>query len=339
MHLVHPCQLKASDQRALKLEMRERFFQHILEGQRRTRSKDEARSNTHDNLLGFGLGEKLTGNRRTGEMAVVFFVQQKVPRANLQTRLTLPKDVNGITTDVVEIGGPFRALGNGAALDPTVQQPRPVPAGVAIGNAKTTGSLGYPVTRPDITSEMILSNYHVLADLTSPASTPDIYQPGNASGAPAADAKIGTFRAGVPIDFTPGAVNYMDAAVATVSAGMCRASMRDIGPITGAQDPSGGETVTIYGEATGYAVGTIRYQLTSLSISYEPGDAWFEDQLVVCRDPNSPFIATTGDSGSLVIKSPFVACGLLIAAFGTDYAIATPIERILRRFRMALVVP
>jgi hypothetical protein len=324
----------------LKREMRDRYFRvaHEAHGSHRDMDRNLA-AQTARNLIGFGLGEKISGGVRTGETAIVVFVRNKLPRKSLATDLAIPAEINGLTTDVVEIGGDFAALGNGGALDPSAFQPRPVPAGVSIGTAATTGSLGYPVRRPDISEPMILSNCHILADLSNPSATPDIYQPGSPQAAAQSTSRIGRFRAAVPIDFQSGSVNFMDAAVATVTPGACRASIRDIGPITGAQDPVGGETVKIYGEASRYAVGVIQYQFTSLSIAYDVGSAWFEDQLVIKRDPQSPAIARNGDSGSLVIKAPFVACGLLIAAYGTDWAIATPIERILTRFRMSLVTP
>src|SRR5262245_39549789 len=57
-----------------------------------------------DNVVGVGIGEKLTEGRPTGEPAVKLFVRVKYERDQLDTDHVLPATHAGVATDVEEIG-------------------------------------------------------------------------------------------------------------------------------------------------------------------------------------------------------------------------------------------
>jgi len=338
----HPVEWSEAERSDLIREINSRIFDgasgahHELKGKELSGAEIVA---TPRNVLGVGVGEKITNSMRTGQTAIVVFVHTKAPAKNVGV-FRAPASIGGFPTDVIEIGGDFHSLTSGGGVNPAERQPRPFPAGVSIGTPIAgPGTLGYRVTRPDVVYEMILSNYHVLADLDDPAAHPPIFQPGFGSSKPAQQDQIGVYRAGVPIEFDSNLTNVMDAAVAIVEPGMCVPAIRDLGPITATEDPKGGELVRIYGHSTGYSAGTIGYQFTNVVVYYGPRPARFEDQLMIQRDSQSGPIADNGDSGALVVKSPSTACGLLFASYGQDWAIATPIGRVLRRFRMTLVTP
>src|SRR5262245_23240360 len=86
------------------------------------------------NVVGVGIGEKITGGRRTGETAYIVLVRKKqdVARAD-----AIPDTIHGVKTDVIEVGE--------IVAHANLTRVRPVPGGVSIGNAAgvTVGTLGY----------------------------------------------------------------------------------------------------------------------------------------------------------------------------------------------------
>ena len=57
-----------------------------------------------NNVVGVGIGEKLVDGKTTGIRAIKFFVRVKFPESALGTSQTLPKIVDGLPTDVEEVG-------------------------------------------------------------------------------------------------------------------------------------------------------------------------------------------------------------------------------------------
>lgn len=56
------------------------------------------------NVNGVGLGAKLTRGRPTGELAIVVTVQKKIDKSYLSSSSLVPHEINGIRTDVLEVG-------------------------------------------------------------------------------------------------------------------------------------------------------------------------------------------------------------------------------------------
>ncbi len=125
------------------------------------------------NVVGVAVGLK----NSVGEPSVVVFVQRKVPTAALTAAESVPKEVNGIKTDVVEIGYV-------RAYDSPRDRYRPeIPSGVSIGHYKiTAGTLGTVVTDRTTGEKLILSNNHVLANSNDSLVGDAILQPGTADG-------------------------------------------------------------------------------------------------------------------------------------------------------------
>jgi hypothetical protein len=125
------------------------------------------------NVVGVAVGLK----NGVGDPSVVVLVEQKVPVAALSASEMVPKEVDGVKTDVVEVGY-LRAY------DSPRDRFRPeIPSGVSIGHYKiTAGTLGTIVTDKNTGEKLILSNNHVLANSNNALVGDAILQPGPADG-------------------------------------------------------------------------------------------------------------------------------------------------------------
>ncbi len=129
------------------------------------------------NVVGVAVGYKNATGENTGDVAVVVLVEQKKPLAALTAQDVIPKELEGMKTDVVEVGY-LRA--QQTARD----RYRPViPAGVSIGHYKiTAGTLGAVVKDRTTGATLILSNNHVLANSNDASIGDDVLQPAAMDG-------------------------------------------------------------------------------------------------------------------------------------------------------------
>lgn len=129
------------------------------------------------NVVGVAVGYKNATGENTGDVAVVVLVEQKKPLAALTAQDVIPKELEGMKTDVVEVGY-LRA--QQTARD----RYRPViPAGVTIGHYKVTaGTLGAVVKDRTTGATLLLSNNHVLANSNDSLIGDDILQPAAMDG-------------------------------------------------------------------------------------------------------------------------------------------------------------
>lgn len=146
------------------------FFSQLLEAQRRFQLQLLAKAN----VVGVGIGYKMDGDEQTDQLAIVALVDQKKPDAALQDSDRVPPEIQGVKTDVVEVGT-IRAQNTGSR-----DRWRPViPPGVSIAHYRVTaGTLG-AIVRDRLTGEyLILSNNHVLANSNDAIIGDNILQPG-----------------------------------------------------------------------------------------------------------------------------------------------------------------
>lgn len=306
------------------------------------------------NVVGVGIGYKETGGRVTDQLSVVALVRDKVPKAALDPREMVPREVNGVPTDVVEVG-------ELRAQQSRRERWRPAPGGVSLGHFRVTaGTLGAVVRDRATGDRLILSNNHVLANTNDAAENDPILQPGAADGGRAETDIVARLERFCPIDFSiqpgtcelanayavagnllaralgsshrvtvyqahPQAVNLVDAAVARpVNDGDILDEILEIGVVMGAAPAVLGMSVRKSGRTTGLTTGTITVLHATVDVSYRGGrTARFEDQIVT-----SP-MSQGGDSGSLLVRGDaLLAVGLLFA--GSDQStIHSPIEAVL----------
>ncbi|NPV71102.1 MAG: hypothetical protein HPY55_10730 [Firmicutes bacterium] len=298
-----------------------------------------------DNVVGVGIGNKEVRGNSTGETSVTVLVKKKLPSSNVPVAHCIPKQINRVATDVIEVGEIM-------LLDRT-EKVRPAVPGSSIGHPKVTaGTFGAVVRDRKTGKPLILSNNHVLANITDGrdgrARVGDpILQPGRYDGGQAEDvvAYLERFvpicrvssRATCPLALAAEGVanmmlravqpsyemqfvrkssreNLVDAAVARpVSEDMIKADIMEVGAVSAYRDVEIGMKVKKSGRTTGLTTGVVKVISTTLKISLgEVGEAYFVDQIVTSA------MGQPGDSGSLVVTEDGAAVGLLGA--GSDRA-------------------
>ncbi len=148
------------------------------------------------NVVGVAVGFKESKGEKSGDLSVVVLVQQKQPLAALAVEDVIPSELDGMRTDVYEVG--FLK----AQLDPT-QRIRPMPCGVSIGHYKiTAGTFGVLVTDKTSGDRLILSNNHVLANSNLGQKGDAILQPGPIDGGQNPGDIVATLERFVTIHYT-----------------------------------------------------------------------------------------------------------------------------------------
>ncbi len=309
------------------------------------------------NVIACGVGYKVREGIRTDEVSLVVSVKHKVHTSALSPADVIPDCMDGVPTDVVELGIP-------RALQTPRDRWRPAPPGVSIGHYRiSAGTLGCLVEHDG--QILILSNNHVLADVNQAEVGDPILQPAPADGG-TMDDQIAVLESYIPIDFgteepecqmagtvatvlnrlaemsgshhrleavkeTPG-VNRVDVALARpISPDLVTPEILQIGPPLGVGVATLGTPVQKSGRTTGHTLGTITQVDATIRIDYEGRVALFENQLVA-----SP-MSQGGDSGSAVLDEAGQVVGLLFA--GSDQAtIINPIDEVLTALDVEVLV-
>jgi hypothetical protein len=317
----------------------------------RKHSKVQDKLLEFENVVGVGKGIKQIRGKNAGKMSTVVLVKEKIPLKQLYRDQIIPKNIDGEVTDVIEVGD-LQLLGR-------TDLARPAQPGMSIGHYKITAGTFGAVVKDKTTGEpFILSNNHVLANITdgtderSKIGDP-ILQPGRYDGGTDKDV-IAYLERFVPLHktigfpscqiasgfawclnmaislFKPqyqitvlrktGKTNAVDAALARpVNPADISNEVFDLGPIKGIKRAESGMVVQKSGRTTGVTQNKIKVMEATLKISLGGSEIGvFEDQLVA-----GP-MSEPGDSGSLILSEDNYAIGLLFA--GSDKA--TVINRI-----------
>lgn len=170
-------------------------------------------------VLGVGTGMKRTGGVHDPEtIAIRVYVRMRKSNNMLSEHHRIPSsftmdDGTVVVTDVLEIGSPRFYSFYG--------KQRPLKYGVVMGESSVVndGTLGMIVVDNTDGKEVMLSAGHSLSNFNSAALGSAILQPGPAHGGVAADA-VGALKRYIPFDMTPGAINYVDAGIASINSGI-----------------------------------------------------------------------------------------------------------------------
>lgn len=306
------------------------------------------------NVVGVGVGYRRVNGLPTGEVSVVVMVRQKLPLSDLPASAVLPRQLERVDVDVVQVG-------ELRALQVRTGRWRPAPGGVSLGHYKiTAGTFGAVVRDRNTDARMILSNNHVLANSNEAAPGDSILQPGPYDGGQEGADTIAHLERFCPLVFTstPGncalanayaglgnalagllgskhrlevietnlqAVNQVDAALARpLDDAAILDEILDIGAVSGTVAPALGMRVRKSGRTTGFTTGEITILNATVNVSYgAERNARFENQIV------SGAMSQGGDSGSLLVAAEAPqAVGLLFA--GSNQAtIYNPIQAVL----------
>lgn len=311
-----------------------------------------------DNVVGVGKGYKLVRGESTGQPAAVVLVRKKYARGDLRRAAIVPRRIGGAVSDVIEVGD-IRLLGT----ERTGTQ-RPASPGVSIGHYKVSAGTFGAVVRDRASGEaLILSNNHVLANLTNGADGraavgDPILQPGLYDGGNKDSAVIGNLRRFVPIQRQSIAPvcriarlfesmlnraigvarpqyrvqvwrenelpNLVDCAVAAPVAPEAVADdILEVGAIAGIKEVTPAMTVKKSGRSSGLTASFVLATNVTLKVGMSYSEYGVFADQILAGPMSMP-----GDSGSLVLSDDNFAVGLLFA--GSEQAtMFTPIGRVL----------
>jgi hypothetical protein len=311
------------------------------------------------NVVGVGLGYKISEGVITDELSLVVSVTHKRDPSVLEAQDLVPQQVDGVRTDVVETG-PLYAFD----LGPRDRWRPVVPPGVSVGHFRiTAGTFGCLVRRGE--EVFILSNNHVLANVNEAQAGDHILQPGPADHGTAAD-HVASLADFVPLDFGTSApecpfaewsakllnavagalgshhkleavrqtdgVNHVDAALARpLSPDLVTNEILHIGAPAGIGEATLGTEVQKTGRTTDYTQGTITQVDATVRIDYYGPSALFTDQLIATP------MSEPGDSGSAVLDMEQRVVGLLFAGSGAATVI-NPIDAVLTALNVELAL-
>jgi hypothetical protein len=313
------------------------------------------------NVVGVGVGYKARDGNESQLLSVVVFVEHKISKDGLDSESLIPRSVDGVPTDVVEVG-------ELRALQMPTDRWRPAPGGVSIGHYRiSAGTLGAVVRDRATGARLILSNNHVLANSNDSQLGDAILQPGGADGGRVDNDTIATLERFVPVLFSvdggecniaagysylgnaiaaflgsshrvesinvsPQATNLVDAAVARpVYDEYVVDEILGIGVIEGTRLGELGMSIRKSGRTTALTTGEITAIGATVNVNFGGGRiATFENQFVA-----GP-MSQGGDSGSLIVAgdSPH-AVGLLFAG-SAQATIFNPIQAVLDQLEVEL---
>ena len=343
--------LKLNDLRSAKTELASRYIHgRKAELARRAgapisampRAMAAISPNPLQNVVGVGIGERISEGKPTGTLAVKLFVRMKYPLSEISSNLALPKEINGIPTDIEEAGA-FRRFQTAAARkaagmpNPRTKM-RPAHPGCSIGYQDPAnqyvmaGTFGAVVK--DSSGTYILSNNHVLADENRlPAGAP-IFQPGLLDGGNVATDQVAALTRFIMLD--PSNANSVDCAIAKVTQNsIVSTAILHIGAPKGSADATLDMNVHKFGRTTGYTVGRVSSIDTDVTVGYETGDYTFSSQIIVVGSSGQSF-SDAGDSGSLILQRGTNKAVALLFAGSKTHTIANHIGDVLAALKVKL---
>lgn len=273
-----------------------------------------------DNVVGVAPSLKVSGGKPTDQWSLTVLVEKKLPKNKLAKDALVPAQIDGVVTDVVEVGE-IDALAFNARVQPALP-------GFSIGHHDiTAGTLGCLVrdlrhcdcppedecrkgSSPDAYGDyLILSNNHVLANSNAARPGDLILQPGPFDGGVYPSDAIARLERFEPITFGfPGGFNLVDAAVARplYSRGVT-SSIIGVAMPNGIGQALTGTLVIKVGRTTQVTVGRVLATNATVAVNFGVGVAVFRHQIITTA------MSAGGDSGSLLMDSNLNAVGLLFA--------------------------
>ena len=298
--------------------------------------------NEQSNIMGVGVGTKVTLGTLTQESAIRIYVHTKIPKHELTDDQVIPSVFEGVPTDVIEVGD---IVANQIPV-PSWQRRRrhrPTECGVSVGHPNiTAGTLGGLVEKNGV--RYILSNNHVLADRNRAAIGDPILQPGPSDGGINPNDCLAVLSEFQQIQFG-GVANSLDAAIAEVGSalGVPPATQADVvrniiaigRPRKRIKRARLYQSVRKHGRTTGHTIGVIMDLSADIWVRYGNQRAYFVDQLGIIGVGPRPF-SLPGDSGSLIVDAETRSPTGLLFAGGQGTTFANRIEDVLQHFGVTI---
>jgi hypothetical protein len=294
-------------------------------------------------------------------ISLIFYVRNK-PKVNQLRHLNiepLPREIEGVPTDIVEIPTGFDKrilrIQSTAADD---RRYRPFPGGTAIINANPfppgTGTLGLIVRKRsgDTSRDLYgITNNHVGANedvvgLPSSANVGDPWvQPGAHGHGHTPEDTIAYLHEWKKMIPAGQGMNYYDFSlgkIADESINDARPNeVMEIGRVEGTSGFNLGDRVVKRGRTTRKRTGEVTaVALTNIYVAYQGINCLFDDQIEIMGIPETNPFSGPGDAGSVVCseESPNKVVGLLFGggedSEGIDLAIVSPINRIVNDYNL-----
>jgi hypothetical protein len=276
------------------------------------RQLHEAELLTLDGVVGVAESYKIKNGKPTPELVIAVLVEDKRPKSEVAKADLVPAEIDGVPTDVVEVGK-IEALVFNAKT-------RPALPGFSIGHhsitAGTFGCVARDLRRADPQpgegDYLILSNNHVLAAVNAGKPGDLILQPGAFDGGLFPSDAIATLDRFEPIvlsQFVGPGYNLVDAAVARPqhSRNITASIIGQVMP-TGVNQALPGTFVIKAGRTTQVTIGVVLAVNATVAVGYgAAGIGVFRHQILTTA------MAAGGDSGSLLMDFNLNAVGLLYA--------------------------
>jgi len=215
-------------------------------------------------------------------------------------------------------------------INPASRFARPVPIGVSTGHPDITAGTISCRVKDASGNVYALSNNHVYANENDANPGDKVLQPGAYDGGVDPADAIGTLHAFVRIDFSDGASNTVDAAIASTTTELLGNATPSNGygvPQSTTAAATVGMRVKKYGRTTGLTTNKVAFINATINVQYDSGVAQFVNQIVI--GPGR--FSAGGDSGSLIVSQNNNPVGLLFAG-SSSYTIANPIDAVLDAF-------
>lgn len=292
-------------------------------------------------VTGVGVGEKITKGERTGETCIRVYVKKKLPKSKLTSAQTIPSEINGVPTDVIEkeFVLHYAVKEESLRLKADTGTYDPLTGGISIGPCRSidgyvyVGTLGLVVEDNDSGNKMMLSNFHVMCVDDGWSAGNDQCQPSRVDGGSCPANTVGSIaRASIG--------GQVDAAVAWIDGRGSNCDIVDIGSVNGTALPVDNEAVRKRGRTTELTYGFVDDISLTVAIDYEDGIGvvTLTNQIGIEVDSSqSTQFGNNGDSGSVVVNQSNEVIGLYFA--GTpdgSYGVANPIDAVFSALNIRL---
>jgi len=295
------------------------------------------------NIVGVAIGipeADIGAPGEPGAAGVTVYVVHDIEHEDAKRLVVDSMGVQAAATDSV----PIHVIETGVIEAQTFRTKiRPSPCGNSIGHYKITagtqGCLATGLHAPRSSRVLVLSNNHVLANVNAGVYGDCIVQPGPYDGGVCPRDQVAILERFVPINFTSGALNYVDCATGWTWHERVRKeflpSLFRVGSVPVA--PYLGMPVGKSGRTTQLTSGRVTALSATINVGYGGGRvATFTDQIAV--QASSGNFSAGGDSGSLIWTwdSARRPVGLLFAG-GGNVTFGNKIGRVLAALDIRLI--
>jgi hypothetical protein len=306
-------------------------------------------------VVAVDIAEKETDGKKTGELSIVVFVEQKKPASKLAKGAEIPKEIDGVKTDVQELvielqpayrqvddvellvdTGDYPTLAGGIGIGPRRSVHLSPPDVPSAGNYVFVGTLGAMVRDRASGATMALTNFHVACVNNTWTVGDRQVQPSLVDGG----SPTGEFGSLTRATLSDG----VDGAVITVDASQpWSPSVTGVGDVAGSTAATVGMAVQKRGRTTEHTFGTVASTDFTVSIDYgsDVGPHTLRHQIRINTDTSrNPRFSDHGDSGSVVQDMSRNVVGLLFAGSNDgSMTFANPVQAVLDELGVDLLLP